>query len=132
MAKRPTTAARAALALAEAARLPGSFDPDEVAREDVGNIFRLEHVNLRVPDAKLANIFYIMRGVIQEGLSRHQYRFTALIDPATNEKVFELEHEVRSFRHPMFLRPLINRDPDPIAGPYSGAERLVPNPRWGL
>jgi len=39
---------------------------------------------------------------------------------------------VRSFRHPMFLLPLINRDLDFIAGPYSGGERRVPNPHWGL
>jgi len=54
--KRPSGKARAAQPLAAAARLPsrlpGSFDLKEVAAEDVGSIFRLEHVNLRVPDHK--------------------------------------------------------------------------------
>lgn len=46
------------------------------------------------------------------GQEPHQYRFARLIDPANGEHCFELEHEIRSVRHPLFARPLVNRNPD--------------------
>lgn len=51
------------------------------------------------------------RGLISEESDQHQYRFTNIIDPDTGDILFELEHEVRSLRHPMFARPLTNRNP---------------------
>src|SRR5206468_7613804 len=42
----------------------------------------------------------------------YQYRFTKIVDPdKPSEVLFEIEHEVRSLTHPMYLRPLINRNP---------------------
>jgi hypothetical protein len=35
-----------------------------------------------------------------------------LIDPDSGETLFEVEHEVRSMRHPLYCRPLVNRNPD--------------------
>ena len=52
------------------------------------------------------------RGLISEESDQHQYRFLDIIDPESGEAVFRLEHEVRSMRHPMYARPLINRDPE--------------------
>jgi hypothetical protein len=43
--------------------------------------------------------------------NQYQYRFRDIIDPATREPLFTVEHEVRSITHPMFLRPLVNRNP---------------------
>jgi len=71
------------------------------------------------------------RGLLLEGLIRHQYRFKDIVDPDTGETVFELEHEVRSFKHPMFLRPLINRDASWSAASFSGEARPVPSLQWG-
>jgi len=51
------------------------------------------------------------RGLITEETDRFQYRFQAIIDPDTGETLTELEHEVRSMSHPMFHRPLVNRNP---------------------
>jgi len=51
------------------------------------------------------------RGLITEESDQHQYRFLDIIDPKTGDAIFRLEHEVRSMRHPMYARPLINRDP---------------------
>jgi hypothetical protein len=42
----------------------------------------------------------------------HQYRFAELVDPETGVCCFTLEHEVRSLRHPLYARPLVNRNPD--------------------
>lgn len=41
----------------------------------------------------------------------HQYRFADIIDPASGAHCFELEHEVRSLRHPLYARALVNRNP---------------------
>jgi len=46
------------------------------------------------------------------GEEPHQYRFAKLIDPVTGFHCFELEHEVRSLHHPLYARPLVNRNPD--------------------
>jgi hypothetical protein len=43
--------------------------------------------------------------------NQYQYRFRDIIDPASGRHLFTVEHEVRSATHPMYLRPLINRNP---------------------
>jgi len=50
------------------------------------------------------------RGLISEEVRNHQFRFKDIIDPEDGEKKFSLEHEVRSLKHPMYLRPFVNRD----------------------
>jgi hypothetical protein len=50
------------------------------------------------------------RGLISEDVRNHQFRFKDIVDPENGAKVFTLEHEVRSLRHPMYGRPFINRD----------------------
>lgn len=49
--------------------------------------------------------------LITEESDQHQYRFQAVVDPDSGEALAELEHEVRSMAHPMYRRPLINRNP---------------------
>ncbi len=34
-----------------------------------------------------------------------------IVDPKTNAPLFRIEHEVRSMKHPLFGRPLVNRNP---------------------
>ncbi|CAE6868207.1 hypothetical protein R75465_08109 [Paraburkholderia aspalathi] len=46
------------------------------------------------------------------GEEPHQYRFADVIDPVSGALCFKLEHEVRSLRHPLYARPLVNRNPD--------------------
>jgi catechol-2,3-dioxygenase len=41
----------------------------------------------------------------------YQYRFRDIVDLASGKHLFTIEHEVRSATHPMFLRPLVNRNP---------------------
>jgi len=55
--------------------------------------------------------FLRTRGLITEESDRFQYRFQAIVDPDSGEALTELEHEVRSMSHPMFHRPLVNRNP---------------------
>jgi catechol-2,3-dioxygenase len=51
------------------------------------------------------------RGLVSEESDQHQYRFLDLVDLDSGKPLFRLEHEVRSMRHPMYARPLVNRNP---------------------
>jgi hypothetical protein len=62
--------------------------------------------NFSAPHAKLVDL-----GLITEESDAYQYRFEDLIDLDTREVLFTIEHETRSQTHPMFGRPLINRNP---------------------
>ena len=52
------------------------------------------------------------RKLIVEESDQHQYRFNQIIDPDSGKHLLEIEHEVRSLRHPMFSRHLVNRNPN--------------------
>jgi hypothetical protein len=51
------------------------------------------------------------RGLIYREDNQYQYRFRDIVDLASGKHLFTIEHEVRSATHPMYLRPLINRNP---------------------
>ncbi|MGH8620729.1 MAG: VOC family protein [Burkholderiales bacterium] len=51
------------------------------------------------------------RGLVTEESSEHQYRFRDIVEPASGTCLFTLEHEVRSLTHPLYARPLVNRNP---------------------
>ena len=50
-------------------------------------------------------------GLISMEANEYEYRFKDIVDLDTHEVLFTVEHEVRSQTHPMFGRPLINRNP---------------------
>jgi hypothetical protein len=49
--------------------------------------------------------------LITEESSAHQYRFLDIVHPETGRPLFAIEHEVRSFTHPMLGREIVNRNP---------------------
>ncbi|MCW5746174.1 MAG: hypothetical protein KIT36_08250 [Alphaproteobacteria bacterium] len=51
------------------------------------------------------------RGLVSQESNQWQYRFLDIVDPASGRKLFTIEHEVRSFTHPLYGRPLVNRNP---------------------
>ncbi|MDR3483535.1 MAG: hypothetical protein P4M05_01300 [Bradyrhizobium sp.] len=51
------------------------------------------------------------RSLIYSEDNQYQYRFRDIVDLASGSHLFTIEHEVRSATHPMYLRPLINRNP---------------------
>ena len=78
--------------------------------------------NFSGPHAKLAE-----HGLISEESDQHQYRFQTIVDPTTGETLTEIEHEVRSLKHPMFKRNLVNRNPAQSFGNYRhGHDAFVP------
>ena len=51
------------------------------------------------------------RGLISKETDAHEWRFQDIVDPQTGAALFRIEHEVRSMKHPLFGRPLVNRNP---------------------
>ncbi len=57
--------------------------------------------------------------LITEESDRCQYRFEDIVDIDTGKVLFTIEHEVRSMTHPLYLRPLVNRNPAQSNRTYS-------------
>lgn len=101
------------------------IDGAPAARVDVGDgqslIFRESnaepapfdghHIAIYLADFSGPYNKLLERGLITEESDQHQYRFLDIVDPDTGVALFRLEHEVRSMRHPMYARQLINRNP---------------------
>lgn len=69
------------------------------------------HIAIYIGNVSGPYKFFRKRGLVMEDLHRHQFRFKDIVDPDTGTVIYHLEHEVRTLRHPMFKRPLVNRDP---------------------
>ena len=48
--------------------------------------------------------------MISRETNQHEYRFIDIVDLDSGQALFQLEHEVRSMRHPMYARALVNRN----------------------
>ena len=70
------------------------------------------HIQISLADFSGPHQRLLARGLITEESDQHQYRFVSLVDPASGELLVEMEHEVRSMRHTLYCRPLVNRDPE--------------------
>jgi hypothetical protein len=69
------------------------------------------HVQVYVADFSGPHRLLQEKGLITEESDQHQYRFKDLVDPETGAPLFTIEHEVRSMKHPLYMRPLVNRNP---------------------
>jgi len=69
------------------------------------------HVQMYITDFSGPHRLLSERNLISQEDNQYQYRFRDIIDPADGRHLFTVEHEVRSATHPMYLRPLINRNP---------------------
>lgn len=74
------------------------------------------HVQITLADFSGAHRRLRARGLITEESNASQYRFKDIIDMDTAEALVTLEHEVRSMRHPLYGRRLVNRDPSDTRG----------------
>ena len=66
------------------------------------------------------------RGLVSQEDNQYQYRFRDIVDPADGRHLFTVEHEVRSATHPMYLRPLINRNPAQTNRNYAHGHDQLP------
>ncbi|MGD0851681.1 hypothetical protein, partial [Bradyrhizobium sp.] len=69
------------------------------------------HVQMYITDFSGPYRRLAERDLIFSEDNQYQYRFRDIIDPLSGKHLFTIEHEVRSTTHPMFLRPLVNRNP---------------------
>lgn len=84
------------------------------------------HVQIALADFSGPHRRLLERGLVTEESNQHQYRFDTIVDLDTGRKLLRLEHEVRSMRHPMYARPLVNRDPSRVVDTYApGHESLA-------
>lgn len=85
-----------------------------------GHHIQLYIANFSAPHKKMIDL-----GMEMEESNQHQYRFYDLVDPKNGKKLYRVEHEIRSMTHPMYARPLVNRNPAITANAYaSGYEGL--------
>jgi catechol-2,3-dioxygenase len=69
------------------------------------------HIAIYIADFAGPHRKMVERGILSEESNPYQYRFVEIVDPESGKQLFELEHEVRCVTHPMYRRPLINRNP---------------------
>lgn len=69
------------------------------------------HIQFYIADFSSPYDELMKMGLIYQESNQHQYRFKDIIDPDSGKVIYVLDHEVRSMGHPMYARPLINRNP---------------------
>ncbi len=69
------------------------------------------HIQVYLADFSGPYAWLFKQGLITEESDQYQYRFKDIVDPASGKLLFTIEHEVRSMTHPLYARPLINRNP---------------------
>ena len=68
------------------------------------------HVQVYIADFSAPYERLRARGLVSMETDEHEYRFVRIVDER-GATLLELEHEVRSLRHPLYGRPLVNRNP---------------------
>jgi len=81
-------------------------ETDEPQPEFDGHHVQIYIVNFSGPHRRLHE-----RNLVNREDNQYQYRFRDIVDLDDGRHLFTVEHEVRSFTHPMCLRPLVNRNP---------------------
>jgi hypothetical protein len=69
------------------------------------------HIQVYISDFSGPHRRLLERGLVTEESDDYQYRFKDLVDLDTGKVLFTIEHEVRSLTHPLYARPLVNRNP---------------------
>ena len=68
------------------------------------------HVQIYLADFSGPYAWLSERGLITMETDAHEWRFQHIVDPKTLAPLFQIEHEVRSMKHPLYARPLVNRN----------------------
>lgn len=69
------------------------------------------HIQVYIADFAGPHRKLLEKGLVTQESNQHQYRFQDITDLDTGAVLFTLEHEVRSMTHPLYARPLVNRNP---------------------
>jgi hypothetical protein len=101
------------------------FRETSVAQPDFdGHHIQVYIVNFSRPHARLK-----ARGLVTEESNQFQYRFTDIVDPESGRLLFKIEHEVRCMTHPLYARPLVNRNAAQTNNAFAPGHEVQP---WAL
>jgi hypothetical protein len=68
------------------------------------------HIQVYIGDFSKPYKWLLERGLITMETDEAEWRFQWIVDPKDGRKLFQIEHEVRSMKHRLFNRPLVNRN----------------------
>ncbi|HWM42958.1 MAG TPA: glyoxalase/bleomycin resistance/dioxygenase family protein, partial [Burkholderiales bacterium] len=68
------------------------------------------HIQVYIADFASPYHWLKERGLINMETDAEEWRFQWITDPRDGKKLFQIEHEVRSMKHRLFARPLVNRN----------------------
>ena len=68
------------------------------------------HIQVYIADFSKPYKWLLERGLITMETDEAEWRFQWIVDPKDGKKLFQIEHEVRSMKHRLFNRPLVNRN----------------------
>jgi hypothetical protein len=85
------------------------------------------HIAIYIADFSGPYRRLLERGLITRETSEYEWRVQSIVDPDDGRLLFEIEHEVRSLTNPLYLRPLVNRNPAQRQPTYQrGRDAFVP------
>ena len=87
------------------------------------------HLQLYVGDFSGPYKKLLKKKMITQESNQHQYRFLDICDPKTGKMLYRLEHEIRSMTHPLYGRPMINRNPAITNNAYAAGYQDYP---WAM
>ena len=90
-----------------------------------GNHIQVYLADLAGPHAAFAKL-----GVALRDVDPQQYRFDDIVDPDTGATLYRLEHEIRGIDHPLYARPLVNRNPAQNNQDYKPGHDYMPWTMW--
>jgi hypothetical protein len=68
------------------------------------------HIQMYIADFGAPYHWLKERDLITMETDANEWRFQWIVDPKDGRKLFQIEHEVRSMKHRLFARPLVNRN----------------------
>jgi len=68
------------------------------------------HIQIYIADFSTPYEWLRQRDLITMETDANEWRFQWIVDPRDGNKLFQIEHEVRSMKHHLFNRPLVNRN----------------------
>jgi hypothetical protein len=114
---------------APAARVPVGPQQELVFRETEEALppYDGHHLQIYIANFSGPHRWLKERGLVTEESNWYQYRFQDIVAPDTGRVLFTIEHEVRSLRSPLYLRPLVNRNAAQRQPTYQrGRDAFVP------
>ena len=86
------------------------------------------HIQVYVGNFSAPHRQLLDRSLVTEESNQYQYRFEVITDLDSGKPLFQIEHEIRSMTHPLYARPLVNRNPAQTNRNYvAGRDAWVPD-----